>query len=293
MKQYTLNDLKTFIAVIESGSFNKAAGRLDTSAASVSRRVASLEAALGVRLLNRTTRLLHLTDAGQQFFDDIQNVLGALEESEDRLRDQEASIKGNLRIAAPMSFGIQSIAPLIPGFLKLHPGLHIDLQLEDKQTDLYAEGIDLAVRIGKLDDSSLIATKLCEIEFGYYASPEYLETHGEPSTPKDLSHHDCLTYSLANRAKGWGLEDQSISLTGSFSANNGEALCQAAIQGMGIIALPRFIVEDALAEGKLVPIPCDFVPKPAGLYAIRLSRQFTPAKVRLLIEFLKISLGNR
>ena len=292
MKQYTLNDLKTFTAVIESGSFNKAADRLDTSAASVSRRVASLENALGIRLLSRTTRTLHPTDAGQRFFDDICSVLGALQESEDRLRDEKTSLTGSLRVAAPMSFGIESIAPLISQFLKLHPQLHIDLQLEDKQTDLYAEGIDLAIRIGKLEDSSLVATKLCEIDFGYFASPEYLEKWSEPKTPQDLSNHNCLTYSLTNHARGWGLEKHSINLKGTFSANNGEALCEAAVQGLGIVALPRFIVKSALTERKLVSIMEDFVTVPAGLYAIRVSRQFTPAKVRLLIEFLKSKLGS-
>ena len=292
MKQYTLNDLKTFTAVIESGSFNKAADRLDTSAASVSPRVASLENALGIRLLSRTTRTLHPTDAGQRFFDDICSVLGALQESEDRLRDEKTSLTGSLRVAAPMSFGIESIAPLISQFLKLHPQLHIDLQLEDKQTDLYAEGIDLAIRIGKLEDSSLVATKLCEIDFGYFASPEYLEKWSEPKTPQDLSNHNCLTYSLTNHARGWGLEKHSINLKGTFSANNGEALCEAAVQGLGIVALPRFIVKSALTERKLVSIMEDFVTVPAGLYAIRVSRQFTPAKVRLLIEFLKSKLGS-
>ena len=287
MKQYTLTDLRTFIAVVESGSFNKAADRLDTSSASVSRRISALEEALDTRLLNRTTRLLHLTDTGRQFFNDIRNVLGALQESEDRLRDDGAALRGNLRLSAPMSFGIQTIAPLLPEFLQHHPNLHIDLQLEDKQTDLYAEGIDLALRIGKLNDSSLIATKLCDIEFGYYASPDYLQQHGQPSRLEALSDHQCLHYSLTSHAQEWGLQDYSINLQGALSANNGEVLCEAAIQGLGIIALPRFIVEEALTKGKLQAILCDFAPKPTGLYALRLSRRFTPAKVRLTIEYLK------
>ena len=189
MKQYNLQDLRAFTTVVESGSFNKAADRLGTSSASVSRRISALEKLLGVRLLNRTTRALHLTDSGEQYFADIQNILNALEESGDRLRNKEESIQGNLRLAAPMSFGIQTIAPLLPKFLKQYPDLHIDLQLEDKQTDLYTEGIDLALRIGELDDSSLIATRLCDIGFGFYASPDYLSEFGEPKTLSGLSDH--------------------------------------------------------------------------------------------------------
>ena len=290
MKQYALIDLRTFVAVVESGSFRRAADRLDTSSASVSRRISGLEEALGVRLLNRTTRQLSLTDIGQQYYLDVHNVLDALQESEERLQEGGADIKGNLRLAAPMSFGIQAIAPLLPGFLVQHPGLRIDLQLEDQQTDLYAEGIDLALRIGRLADSSLIATRLCDIEFGYFASPDYLQQNGEPARLEELSGHQCLHYNLIDRAREWGVQNRSITLRGSLSTNNGEVLREAAIQGLGIVALPRFIVRDAIAGGHLKAILCDFMPKPTGLYAVHLSRSFTPAKVKLTIQYLRDNL---
>ena len=290
MKEYSLSDLSTFVAVIESGSFNKAAERLNTSAASVSRRVAGLEKAVGAVLLNRTTRVIRLTEGGSQFYQDIKTILDALEESEERLHDEGAALKGSLRVAAPMSFGLKSIAPLLPKFLKTYPDLKIDLQLDDKRTDLYEEGIDIALRIGKLTDSALVATRLCDIEFGYFASREYLERNGEPKKIKDLSHHQCLTYSLTDPLQGWGIGGSSVNLSGNLSANNGEVLCEAAIQGLGIIALPRFIVAEAVADKKLRPILTDKTPNPVGLYAIRLSRQFTPAKIKLFIEYLKTEL---
>ena len=208
----------------------------------------------------------------------------------EKLLGGTAEIKGRLRLAAPMSFGIQAIAPLLPGFLQAHPDLQIDLQLEDKQTDLYTEGMDLAIRIGKLADSSLVATRLCDIEFGYFASPEYLQRNGEPTGLEDLGDHQCLHYSLVDRAQEWGIHDQSINLRGPLSTNNGEVLREAAIQGLGIVALPRFIAQDAVDKGKLDAILPDLVPRSRSLYALHLSRRFTPLKVKLLIQYLRENL---
>lgn len=292
MKQYNLIDLQTFVAVVESGSFNQAANRMDTSAASVSRRISALEEALDSRLLNRTTRQLSLTESGQQYYADVQNILVELQAAEERLCIGEAEIKGTLRVAAPMSFGVKSIAPLLPHFLSRYPGLAVDLQLEDKQTDLHASGIDLALRIGRLEDSSLVATRLCDIEFGFYASPAYLKQSGEPATPEDLSTHQCLHYTLVSHSDEWPGQDSNTRspITSRLSTNNGDVLKEAALQGIGIVALPRFIVETELLEGSLQPILQAHAPRTMGLYAIRLSRRFTPARVRLLIDYLKANL---
>lgn len=300
MKQYSLNDLHTFIAVVENHSFYQAAERLQTSAASVSRRVSHLEAALGVRLLNRTTRQLHLTEAGQQFYGDIQALLGGLQEAEERIGSGTNALTGCLKIATPMSFGIQVIAPLLTNFMQMHPQINLDLQLEDQQTDLLADGIDLAIRIGQLQDSTLIATRLGEIEFGYYAAPKYLDQYGEPNTLEELAQHQCLHYRHISRTQEWGMQERSVNLQGRLSANNGEVLCEAAIQGLGIVSLPRFIVEKALAQQQLRPILCDDLcndlydnaPATLGLYALRLSRQFTPEKVRVFIDYLRENLKS-
>lgn len=286
MKEYTLADLHTFVAVVEAGSFHQAAERLNTSAASVSRRISALEQAMDTRLLNRTTRTMRLTDAGKQYYDDLQNVLTALQESEDKLKAGNAVISGSLRIAAPMSFGIERVSPLLPEFMTRYSDIHIDLMLEDRETDLYVEGIDIALRIGELRDSSLIATRLCPIDFVYCASPKYLAEHGEPQSYNDLKNHRCLHYSLTKTKRQWGISNEPAQFKGQLTANNGKVLSDAAIAGIGIVMLPRFIVEDALIRGKLKTLLSDYTPKPTYLYALRLSRQFTPAKVKAMIDYL-------
>ena len=291
MQQYDLVALKAFVAVVEAGSFNKAAEQLEASTAAVSRRVSGLENALGVKLLNRTTRQIDLSEAGKQFYQDVLNIFHSLEEAEERIQTGRETVRGNLRVAAPLSFGIQRIAPVLPGFMKRHPALRVQLQLEDRFTDLVSEGIDVAIRIGTLKDSSLVATRIASIAAVFCASPDYLSRRGEPRKPQDLSGHDCLHYSLLSTREEWGFAEEQagndIDISGSLSANNGEVLKEAAVQGLGITLLPTFIAEDALKDGRLQEILRRYRPKPFGLYAVRPSRQFTPARVRLLIEYLK------
>lgn len=289
MKQYTLLDLQTFAAVVETGSFNKAAERLTTSTASVSRRVSALEEALDSRLLNRTTRQLHLTEAGQQYYDDLNQVLAALQESEERLKKGQVFINGHLRIAAPMSFGLQRITSLIPEFLQRHPELRVHLQLEDRETDLFGEGIDLALRIGTLRDSTLVATRICDIKLVSCASPAYLERFGHPASYQDLTGHRLLHYSLISFKDEWRISQELVDCP--FSANNGHALLEAAIQGVGLLRVPRFIAEDALQKQQLQELFPQNTSPGISLYAVRLSRQFTPAKVKVFIDFLKEKLA--
>ena len=296
MQQYDLIALRTFVSVVEAGSFNRAAEHLKASAAAVSRRVSGLENALGVKLLNRTTRQVDLTEAGRQFYADVVNIIASLEEAEEKIQSGRETIKGNLRIAAPLSFGIGRIAPILPLFMKRYPELKVHLQLEDRFTDLVAEGIDVAIRIGALKDSSLVATRLGSIPRVFCASPAYLSSHGEPKQPKDLSSHNCLLYSLLSTREDWGfakgIEASGVGVDGSLSTNNGDVLKEAAIQGLGIVLMPTFIVEDALADGRLKPILQDYCPIPFSLYAVRPSRHFTPARVRILIEFLREHIGD-
>ena len=291
MQEYDLVALKAFVAVVEAGSFNRAAEQLEASTAAVSRRVSGLENALGVKLLNRTTRQIDLSEAGKQFYQDVLNIFHSLEEAEERIQTGRETVRGNLRVAAPLSFGIQRIAPVLPGFMKRHPALRVQLQLEDRFTDLVSEGIDVAIRIGTLKDSSLVATRIASIAAVFCASPDYLSRRGEPRKPEDLSGHDCLHYSLLSTREEWGFPEgqagKDIEISGSLSANNGEVLKEAAMQGLGITLLPTFIAEDALQDGRLKEILRRYRPQPFGLYAVRPSRQFTPARVRLLVEYLK------
>jgi len=296
MQQYDLVALKAFITVVETGGFNRAADQLEASAAAVSRRISGLEGALGVKLLHRTTRQIDLTEAGRQFYTDVVNIIESLEQAEEKIQTGRETIKGNLRIAAPLSFGIDCIAPILPNFMKRHPELKVHLQLEDRFTDLVAEGIDVAIRIGSLKDSTLVATRLASIPMIFCASAEYLASHGEPEIPEDLSAHECLHYSLLSTRENWtfstGDDAPDVEISGPLSTNNGDVLKEAAIQGLGITGTPTFIVEDALEDGRLKAILTDYNPEPLGLYAVRPSRHFTPARVRALIDYLKEQLDD-
>jgi DNA-binding transcriptional LysR family regulator len=294
MQQYDLVALRSFVAVVESGSFNRAAELLGASTAAVSRRLSGLESALGVKLLNRTTRQLDLTEAGGLFYADVINIFHSFDEAEERLLQARESVKGTLRLAAPLSFGLQCLSPALPHFLKRYPELKVQLQLEDRITDLVADGIDVAIRIGALKDSTLVATRICDIPRIFCASPDYLQQKGEPEHPLDLSKHNCLHYSLVSSRQEWRFsdtstataKDQALEVNGSLATNNGEVLQDAAIGGVGIVLLPKFIVRDALLDGRLKAILSTYEPKPYGLYAVRPSRQFTPGKVKVMMEYL-------
>jgi len=296
MQQYDLTELKTFIAVVETGGFNRAADQLDASAAAVSRRVSGLESALGVKLLNRTTRQIDLTEAGRQFYADVVSIIESLEEAEEKIQTGRETVKGNLRIAAPLSFGIGRIAPVLPEFMKRHPELKVNLQLEDRFTDLVAEGFDVAIRIGSLKDSTLVATRLARIPRVFCASPDYLARHGEPQKPEDLSRHNCLNYSLLSTRDNWSFSTdegtRDIEIHGSLSTNNGDVLKEATMQGLGIMMIPTFFVEQELNDGSLKAVLSDYCPEPFGLYAVRPSRHFTPARVRALIDYLREQFGD-
>ncbi len=291
MQQYDLIALRSFMTVVEAGSFKRAAEKLEASTAAVSRRVSGLENVLGVKLLNRTTRQIDLTDAGKQFYDDLQDIFCSLDEAEERLQRERETVKGNLRIAAPLSFGTMCIAPVLPGFMKRHPELMIQLQLEDRFTDIVSEGIDIAIRIGVPEDSSLVATCIASIPRVFCASPGYLEQYGEPKNPSDLSAHNCLHYNHISMKEEWSYlkagKMYKFDVTGTLSTNNGEVLRDAAIEGIGLTLLPTFIVADALQTGSLKTILTEYCPRPFGLYAVRPSRQFTPTRMKLLIEYLK------
>lgn len=292
MQQYDLTDLRSYIAVVECESFVRAARQLDVSTAAISRRVSALEHALGTQLIVRTTRRLDVTEAGRCFYADAQAVFQLLEEAHDRAREGVESASGILRVATPLSFGIQKVAPVLPVFMRRHPGLEVQLLLEDRTTDLQAEAIDVAIRIGTLRDSSLVATPIGSVGRVFAAAPGYLAQRGIPKSLAELQGHACLHYSLLSMREEWGsLVGENVSLETPLSANNAEALAEAAAQGMGIVQLPHFALEAALADGRLVTILQGYEPPPFGLYAVRLSRHFTPARLRLFIDFLRESFG--
>lgn len=291
MQEYDFSELRSFITVVETGSFAKAAEQLDISTAAVSRRMAALEAALGSRLIERTTRRLDLTDTGKVFYQDVLHIFQMLDEADERVRMGRESIQGVLRVATPMSFGYEVIAPLLPKFMARHPDLRVILALEDRMTDLQAEGIDVAVRIGQMSDSSLVATPITVISKVCCASPDYLKQYGTPTLPRQIGNHRLLHYSNISMKDEWSWlfdEDETLSeLSYVFAANNAEALRAMAIQGMGITMLPAFSAEAAIKQNQLVPIFRRITPPPSPLFAVRVSRQYTPARVRAFIDFLK------
>lgn len=296
MQQYDLLALKSFVAVVDAGSFSKAATQLDASTAAVSRRISGLEESLGIQLFRRTTRRIDLTEAGHQFYNDVVNIFLLLGEAEERITQGRERVSGLMKVAAPMSFGIQELSPLIPRFLKRHSDLRIQLLLEDRHTDLIGEGIDVAVRIGKLSDSTLIARHISSVPRVFCAAPAYLAAHGEPQTPADLAHHHCLQYSQRGSREDWnslfGIPNEAFEINGSLTANNADVLKEAAVQGLGIALLPLFVVRDAIADGRLRSVLKDYSPPAFGLYAVRPSSRLIPARVRHFIDFLAEAFGS-
>jgi DNA-binding transcriptional LysR family regulator len=285
-----MDDREVFFSVVEAHGFGAAARRLETTPASVSRRVKALEERLGVRLLQRTTRKLSLTEAGERYFREGRRLLHELDDLEQALTASSHEPEGELRIVAPMSFGQRRLASTVARFAALHRKLRVSLILEDRETDLIDEAADLAIRIGYPADSSMVARAIAPIPRHACASPEYLERRGCPEAPEDLLHHDCLHYNLISEREEWTFlvdnGEQTLAIKGSFCSNNGDALAAAAMQGLGITLLPNFIVEEGLADGRLVKVLEDFERAPLTLFALYPSRQHVPAKTRTFLEYL-------
>lgn len=290
-----MTDLDIFVAVAEAGSFTGAAEALNSTVASTSRRIRGLEQRLGSRLFNRTTRRVSLTEAGEIYYQQVRRMLNELRDTEERLSELAAEPRGQLRITAPLSYGVSRLGPLVASFAARHSGLQIQLQLDDRRVDIVDAGHDLALRIGQLLDSSLVARPIADIPLFICASPRYLDRHGTPRRPSDLPAHNCLHYNNVSLREEWRLREtgatRSIAVKGSFCSNNGDVLCQAATEGLGIALLPDFIVERRIAEGRLVRILVGFEPRPLTLYALYPSRHFVPGKIKLFLDFLAGALG--
>ncbi len=284
--------MNVFVQATGQGSLSAAARALGMSPAMATKHVDSLEAWLGVKLLHRTTRKLTLTDAGADFLKSCRSILQDLDEAEAEVSIQGTEPVGRLRMNLPHSFGVSFIAPLLPEFSARYPKIDVELGLSDAQHDLIRGGWDLGIRIGHLADSSLKARRLGDCEMRVCASPDYLARYGQPRRAADLSEHNCLGYTLSPlQNKGaWAFGQQgeiAIPVHGNLSANNGDALLAAAIGGQGVIYQPDFIVDRAIAEGKLIALELD---QPlvdlGGLYVMFPPDQRLPAKARLMIDFL-------
>ncbi|HSV35771.1 MAG TPA: LysR family transcriptional regulator [Ramlibacter sp.] len=289
-------EMRVFAGVLDAGSFVAAAQALGMSKAAVSRYVSDLEQRLGVRLMQRTTRKLSLTQEGEVFLARAREILASVEASEAELSTRTDSASGLLKISVPVSFGIQHLAPLWGEFLDAHPRVSLDVQLADRVIDLVDEGFDLAVRIARLPDSSLISRKLASTRLVLCASPSYLERRGAPRHPQDLTQHELIGYSLMAVGDQWqftGPEGpMTIKVKPRLWTNNGDTCVAAAARGTGIQLQPTFLVARELAAGRLVELLPEYRSMELGIYAVYPTRKFVLPKVRALLEFLGARIGG-
>jgi len=287
--------MRAFVATVGANGFAAAARALDVPRSKISKQIQALEEAIGVQLLQRTTRSLHLTEAGAEYYDACRDVIASLDEAEQRARTGMGEIRGVLRVNAPMSFGLSRLGPLIPRFNELHPNVELQVVLSDQQVDPVKGGFDVTIRIASLPDSSMIARSLAPAPRIMVASPDYLAREGTPQTPKDLAHHKCLSYGYLQSGVSLqlcnGKETQRVTVSGPLHANNGDILAQAAVAGMGIALLPNFIIERAVADGRLVPVLCDWEAPAITVNAVYPSSRRVPMKTRAFIDFLVTELS--
>lgn len=286
-----LQALRSFAKVVELGSFARAAERLSVSTSAVSRQVAELEATLEVRLLNRTTRKLSLTEAGQAYYERCVQLLADLDEADASVRSAAAVPKGTLRLTCGVSFGVRYLAPAIAEFSARHPQVLFDIDLSDRTVDLVDEGFDLAVRIGNLGHPGLVARRVGWTRAVCYASPAYLARHGTPRTPADLAGHECLTYTHVPVPNVWtfvdrGGETHEVKIAPRHRVNNGRMISALAMDGLGVAFEPDFIVAPDVRAGRLVPLLTDYEAPRAPIAAVYASRRHLSAKVRTFVDFL-------
>jgi len=283
--------LAVFAKVVELRSFAAAATELALSKATVSKAVTRLEQRLGARLFNRTSRRLALTDAGQKLSERAARLLADGEAAENEALAQSVAPRGLVRFAVPMTFGLKTVAPILPEFLKQYPDVAIDLHLSDAMVDLIGEGFDLGLRIASLPDSSLIARRLCAMPRHTVASPAYLKAHGRPTHPMHLAEHRCLGYAYLSTPGVWQFtnakgEQASVRPSGPLRVNNGEALMPALLAGLGIADLPDFIAGDAIASGEVEVILKDWKQTEGAVHLVMPPGGPRPARVEVLADFL-------
>ncbi|GAA5080979.1 LysR family transcriptional regulator [Lysobacter panacisoli] len=287
-----IGDIALFLRVLDLGSISAAARSLDLSVAVASQRLKRLERDLGVRLLHRTTRRLHATPEGAALAEQGRPLVEDLEALTGGLRQAGVDIAGTLRVTASASFGRQYISPLLPEFLALHPKIRLSINLTDQMLDLVSSGFDLAIRIGALDDSSLVARKLTVNRRVLCASPDYLRRHGTPRTPQELAEHDCvLLVGSQGRQDVWRLGDgaggeTAVRVRGRVETNYGEMVRDMAVAGLGISVHSTWHVCEDLREGRLVQVLADHPIADSGIYAVMPQRRLVPPRVRALVDFL-------
>lgn len=291
-----LAGMEVFARVVETGSFSEAARQLGLSKSAVSKQISALEDRLGVRLLNRTTRRLSVTEVGEGYYAWCRQITEQVHEAELSVSRLHAEPRGSLKINAPVSFGFLQLAPMIPEFLASYPDLDIDVTVNDRFVDVIDEGYDVVIRIGKLADSSLVARRLGSAELVVCGAPSYLAAHGEPTGIDDLSRFNCMVYNQAGPAVEWRFQGpdgpRTLRPKGNFRSNNGDILRHAAIGGVGLARLPMFIVWQDLRSGTLKQVLGDYRDSAPGIYALYPHNRHLSAKVRAFVDFLARRLGE-
>lgn len=290
-------EMETFSSVVDAGSFVKAADMLGLSKAAVSRYVDALEERLGIRLLHRTTRRLSMTEEGQVFYARCKELLAGVAEAEIEITSKSGEASGLLRLNAPVTFGIQHLAPLWGDFLKLHPRLKLDITLSDRVVDLVEEGFDVAVRITSLTSSTLVSRRLTTTRPVLCASPKYLQANGAPAVPADLTRHAIISYSYFSMKDEWTFAGPSgpvsVRTDPVVHTNSGDTCRALALAHHGIILQPTFLIGSDLEAGALIELMPEFKSAEIGVFAVYPSRKHVPAKVRSLVEFLASAFKGR
>jgi DNA-binding transcriptional LysR family regulator len=290
-------DMSVFIRIVEAGGIGKAADQLGIAKSGVSRRLVALETRLGASLITRTTRSSTLTDIGREYYERAVKLIGDVSELDALAMNENRSLAGTLRLAVPLSFGLSHLSPVIEIFASEHPALTINIDFSDRQVDLVEQGVDLAIRIADLGDSSLHARRICPVRLGMWASPAYLEKHGTPLTLEDLGSHEVLGYTLRggqtirlidNRGN-----EHSVQASARMAANNGDFLHQMSLSGHGIAVLPTFITWKSLAAGDLVPVLESYTLPELSAWAVYPQTRYPSQRVRRFIDFVVSQFGDR
>jgi len=289
-----LLSMSVFRRVVETGNFSEVARELELSQPTVSKHVAALENRLNVKLLNRSTRSLSLTDVGKHYYDRCVHILDELHETESTLCNQQSQPTGTLRINTPVTFGELNIVPHLWQFLLEYPDLKVDLIMDDHYVDLVKEGVDMAIRVGPMTDSSLISRKIGDSPRVAVASPDYLAANGEPGTLQDLKAHNCIVYMLLTTLNEWHFTGphgkETVRVNGRFSVNNPRTIRQAALAGQGIAITPMWLIHESIEAGEVKVILDQYTPTPLEIHAVYPDRRFVPAKVSCFIDYIRTKL---
>jgi DNA-binding transcriptional LysR family regulator len=289
--------MRAFVSVAQEGSFTGAGKRLGVSTKLVSKYVAHLEARMSVQLFNRTTRKVSLTDIGAAYLNQCITILDQIDDIEARLQDQHKSISGRIKMTAPTAFGSAKLIECLLPYQQEHPAVEVDLVLSDTRIALVEEGYDLAIRVGRLRDGSLIAKKLSDMPMVLCASPDYLKKHGEPRHPSALATHLCLLNGNQLDVDTWTFRDKTsdvaVNVSGPFKANAPRAVAMMAEGGLGIALCPQYVVEQSVAEGKLIPLLTEYPMESMGVYALYPPSRHLTARVRTLIDMIALQLKKK